>query len=197
MAIFRIPPKSSKMTTGTMSAEQLEALQHFAELGRLSASLLHEISNPLTAAIIQLDQYSDSNLPGVRQAQHSLKLMHRYVDAAKQQVRLQSAPKSFGIRTPIEQVKRLVMPVARNAGVQVMFDAIPRCRLYGDSVKFQQILANLIMNAIEAYRNDTSDSLPRPVHVHLKTNAKYLTIRVADWGEGIAANQLAQLFKPF
>jgi signal transduction histidine kinase len=44
--------------------EHLQELQRFAELGRMSASLLHEISNPLTAAMLNLE-LTDEKSAGV------------------------------------------------------------------------------------------------------------------------------------
>ena len=48
---------------GEINLERLRELEHFAEIGRLSASLLHEISNPLTAAMLWLEQYDNQHSP--------------------------------------------------------------------------------------------------------------------------------------
>lgn len=185
------------LAVDSMASDQLEALQHFAELGRISASLLHEISNPLTAAILQLDQYADNPLPGVRQAQRSLELLRRYVDAARQQIRQQDQAVSFSVRPQFDQLKRVLMPLAKASGAQLIIETIPQCRVRGDAVKFQQILANLIVNAIESYQHDVTDNLQRPVRVQFAISQKLLTVRVIDWGEGIASEQLAHIFEPF
>ena len=66
--------------------EAMLDLQRLAELGRLSATLLHEISNPLTAALLHLDQ-SSQHKPNIREARRSMQLLKMYVEAARQQVR--------------------------------------------------------------------------------------------------------------
>ena len=52
---------------------EIEDVQKFAEFGRLSATLLHEISGPLTAALLQLESAPDKNSPHIRQARRSLR----------------------------------------------------------------------------------------------------------------------------
>jgi two-component system C4-dicarboxylate transport sensor histidine kinase DctB len=189
---------TSETTPQSLANDQLETLQHFIELGRLSASLLHEISNPLTAALLYLDQPNGQSPAHVRQARRSLGLLRNYVEAARQQIRHHSPQLSaFCIHPQIEQVKRLVLPLARAEDVQLVFEGTPHYRLYGDPVKFQQMIANLIINAIDAYANSAADGLAKPVRVSMSGTAKSVVIKVIDWGEGIPADQLAQVFEPF
>jgi len=108
--------------------EHLRELQHFARLGRMSASLLHEISNPLTAAMLNLE-VSDKQSAGVRRAHRDMKLMWRYIEATRQQVRLQGKSTSFPVRLQLDQLKRVVIPLARKAGVQLNIGKIPDCLL--------------------------------------------------------------------
>src|SRR5687768_10840761 len=140
------------LTITDLPPSQLQELQRYAELGRLSASMLHEISNPLTAALLYLEEISDDhNSPAYQQIRHNILLLRRYVEAARQQVRLESAPASFAVGPQVEQLKRVVRPLARRAGVQLVIEQAPSCRLYGDPIKFQQVLTNLIVNACESY----------------------------------------------
>lgn len=190
-----IPPIKNAVSQ-RVSRRDLDELQRFAELGRLNASLLHEISNPLTAALLQLG-LTNSVTPQVRRAQRSLQVLQRYVVAAQQQVRQQSYSTSFQLRSQLEQLKRVVVPLGRAAHVQLTFEVNGNCRLLGDRIKFQHILANLIINATEAYRDDSAPRLARPVSVRIDVTSDDLQIHVTDWGEGIDATKLATVFEPF
>lgn len=190
-------PKKNSLSVKRSNGRSWQEFQRLAELGRLSASLLHEISNPLTAALLYIEQCDDKQSPGIRGARRSIRLLHRYVEAARQQVRLESRPTGFGIRIPVTQIKRLVRPLAKRAGVNLIIESPPQCRLYGDPVKFQQILANLIVNAIKAYHEDTAPDLHKAVHVSLAVGGQALTIRVTDWGQGIDAARMSRIFEPF
>ncbi|MEK7599830.1 MAG: HAMP domain-containing sensor histidine kinase [Patescibacteria group bacterium] len=178
------------------STEKLHELQHFAELGRLSATLLHEISNPLSAALLHLE-LSDQQSPTITHLKRDMQILRRYVESARQQVRHQGNVTSFSIKPQLDQLKRIVLPMAKKSGVSLEIDAVPDCKLYGDPVKFQHLVANLILNAIDAYSEDGNYDQASLVRVNISKNRHWLTIRVTDWGKGIPALELPHLFEPF
>jgi signal transduction histidine kinase len=198
MSHTALRPQTKIQPQNSLADEQLEALQHFIELGRLSASLLHEISGPLTAAILYLDQVDEQHDSiNVRQARRSLSSLRKYVEAARQQIDHNDHElSSFCIYAQIEQVKRLVLPLARAEGVSLIFEDILHYQLYGEPVKFQQVIANLIINAIDAY-NHKAGKLIKPVKVAMVGTDNSITITVSDQGEGIASEQLQRVFEPF
>ncbi len=176
--------------------DKLRELQRFAELGRLSASLLHEISNPLAAALLNLELGDQKSL-AVRRARRDIQLLRRYVEAARQQVRQQSQPTSFRIRPQLGQLKHVVKPLASQAGVRLDIETAPGCRLHGDPVKFQQLVTNLVINAIEAYGESHAGKATPLVRVALTCDGDWLTVQVTDWGKGIEAEALAHIFDAF
>lgn len=186
-------------TSDSLDGDRLRELQRLAELGRLSASLLHEISNPLTAAVLHLEQFEDQRSTNIRHARHNIQLLQRYVDAARQQVRQESHPVNFQVRPQFDQIKRVVRPLAKRSKVRLKIELDANYRLFGDPVKFQQIAANLIVNAIDAYNSDLviGQERERIVRVTLSGNNQWLILQVTDWGRGITSRQLPKLFEPF
>ncbi|MEK7594534.1 MAG: HAMP domain-containing sensor histidine kinase [Patescibacteria group bacterium] len=177
-------------------ASNLEELQHFAEIGRISATMLHEISNPLSAVILRLEM-SDNKLPVVNQLKKDVQILRRYVESARQQVRQTGNITEFCMQPQLDQLKRVVVPLSRKAGVRLEIDDSRKCKLYGDPVKFQHILANLIINAIDAYdENDKYDERSL-VKVTISHARRWTTINVTDWGKGIPTPELPNLFEPF
>jgi two-component system, NtrC family, C4-dicarboxylate transport sensor histidine kinase DctB len=181
-----------------ISYEHLQELQRFAELGRLSASLLHEISNPLAAALVNLE-LSDERSAAVRRARRDIRLLRRYVEAARQQIRRQGQPTAFWIQPQIKQLKHVLLPLAHKGGARLDIGAVPPCRLHGDPVKFQHIISNLVVNAIEAY-GDKVNQPAKPaslVRLTFTRRGNCLTINVTDWGEGIQSVTLPYIFDTF
>jgi len=180
-----------------IGADRMREMQRFAELGRLSASLLHEISNPLTAAILHLEQHHDQASLNIRQVRRNIQLLQRYVEAARQQVRQESLPENFYVRAQLSQIRRLLTPLARRSGVRLRFSLPANYRLFGDPVKFQQIVSNLIVNAIDSYALDLSLQTQKIVLVTLSSRQHWIYLRVNDRGAGILPTELPYLFDPF
>jgi signal transduction histidine kinase len=184
-------------TVNNVDADRLRELQRLAELGRLSASLLHEISNPLTAAILHLEQHEDQVSPNIKHARRNIQLLQRYVEAARQQVRQESQPTEFNVRQQIDQVKRVLKPLAKRVGVTLRVEQSSNYRLFGDPVKFQQIVTNLTANAIDAYNSELVIGKKHDVAVKVSSHHQWLILQVTDWGRGITPIQLPRLFEPF
>jgi signal transduction histidine kinase len=88
-------------------------LQRFAEFGRLSAHLLHEIANPLTAASLNLEQLHEKGKPElVREIQRSLRSLERYVEAARKQLQGQTTSVEFSVKAEIDQVMSMLIPLS-------------------------------------------------------------------------------------
>jgi two-component system, NtrC family, C4-dicarboxylate transport sensor histidine kinase DctB len=189
-------PKGSAATTNISPHTDLVEVERLAELGRLSSSMLHEISNPITAALLYLEQYKDQPAAAMRKVQGSIRILWQYVEAARQQVRGESELCNFNVAQQMSQLKKVVMPVAKQAAVDLQFMSATDLKLYGDPVKFQQITANLIVNAIEAYAYDPTPELNKTVRVTQNISDSHVIIEVTDWGKGIKPSQLDQIFEP-
>lgn len=180
-----------------VGADRMREMQRFAELGRLSAGLLHEISNPLTAAILHLEQHHDQNSLNIKQAKRNIQLLQKYVEAARQQLRHESQPINFYIRPQLSQIRRLLTPLARRSGVRLRFSLEANYRLFGDPIKFQQIISNLIVNAVDSYTNTPALHGQPEVKITISGRQHWVFIRVSDRGMGIPVEQLERVFDPF
>jgi signal transduction histidine kinase len=66
--------------------------------------------------------------------------------------------------------------------------------LLASKEKLTQVLANLLMNAVESF--DDSTALDKSIFIKLKRNRHYLVIEVKDYGSGISDDNLPKLFSP-
>src|SRR6185369_13779111 len=86
---------------------------------------------------------------------------------------------------------------AERRQVSLVLDLAPGLPpVYGDRVQLQQVLLNLLLNALDAL----SEVTDRPRTVTLRTRAVdggLVQVDVADTGRGIPAETLASIFKPF
>lgn len=177
--------------------EKLEELNRFAEFGRISSTLLHELANPLTAASLNLELMKNKRTSAIYdQLYESISFMEEYVSNARRQLRRQSEIGEFGVRQEIERVVGFLQPKARAMAVEIKLDAKDGLVLTGDSVKFDQIVSNLLANAIDAYEPLLATE-KRPVRVRVRQEAQQIVIKVSDHGVGISKKALQHVFDPF
>lgn len=177
--------------------EKMLDLQRFAEFGRLSSTLLHEIANPLTSVSLDLQQLEGKNRSKlISRAREGITHMEQYVEAARRQLRNQSEIKLFDVKVEIERVAGLIEGKARAQHVAIELKLDKDVTLKGDSIRFDHIISNLLTNAVDAY-----DGMPaqgrNAVTVNMKHLGKEVEIIVQDFGRGITSDQIEHLFEPF
>lgn len=193
-------------------AQQLEAAQldkmqelyRFAELGRLSTALFHDLANHLSTVSLDIEGLSDKD-----QSEMTKRISQNvgHIDAIVQRVRRQLRGKNeievFRVRDEVNEVVKILEPTAAEAGVAVIVDVHPSVKANlaykGDIIRFRQIILNLIANGIEAYPTpQSSDSgEARSVTIGLKRERSVLRITVSDHGRGVPAKDRDKIFRPF
>ena len=177
-------------------AKTLE-LQRFAEFGRVSASLVHDLSNPLTAASLNLEQAGNqAGTSLVGEALASLRHIESYISSARKQLQGTSRPTAFSASMAATEVVRLLKNQSQAAGVELILKTTNNDIVYGDVVALHRVLANLIINAIQACSNNKSIEQGK-VTISLKVEGEYLVIKVQDNGVGIKASDLPYIFDEF
>lgn len=162
----------------------------------------HEIRTPLSGIIGIADILATLSLPAqaqelievLRSSANDLhQLLNDLLDMARIEAgRLRIEARLFDLHELLESVIALFAPMAAAKGLEFVFDydpLLPR-RVVGDRLRLQQILANLINNAIKF-----TDS----GHVVLQASCERQSIRFAvqDTGPGMDSATLGRLFRPF
>lgn len=192
-----------KVAERTRELEQTQLLrlmevQRFAEFGRLGANLLHEVANPLTAVSLNLEELRDQQRSKpVLQAYRSLQHLERYLTAARKQLKGRGDLTTFSVHHELAQLKEIILPNAKKSGVSVTIREAGNFRLYGDAVKFNQLMSNLLLNAIEAYAGSKRPAHKQKVEVTIERATEGIVVTVHDWGRGIASDELPHIFEPF
>lgn len=172
-------------------------LQRFAELGKLSASILHDIANPLTVASLNIEQMGSTYEPSlVKQTEQSLRTIERYVEGARKQLVASGSITKFSVGREVRQVANILTHHAKKQQA-IIRTTIPRdLYLTGDAVKFSQLIANLVANAVEAY-DESPHVDDRVIEVRASAYKHGISIAVKDNGRGISDADKAEIFKPF
>jgi C4-dicarboxylate-specific signal transduction histidine kinase len=176
-------------------------------MGELTASIAHEINQPLTAVVnngnFALRQVASGapNLEELREAIAEIVDDGTRASAVISRIRAllqKGAPDrvELDINEVIQEVTILVRHEATLSGVSVRLDlAADLPRVLGDRVQLQQVLINLVINGIEAMR--TLTDRPRELLVKSAKNADAVLIQVQDSGQGLDPEQVGRIFEPF
>lgn len=182
-----------------------------ALVGEIAGSIAHEISQPLSAILINADA-ADSLLsqpqPPLEEIRRMLADIRRDDLRANDIVRhLHSLLKRRELQTTMLDLNEvaaaalsLIQPVARKRLVTIRssLDAsLPP--IHGDSIHLEQVLLNLMMNAMDAMASNTANgAAERILDVATFRYDKYsAAITVADTGPGIAAAYRPKIFESF
>ena len=119
------------------------------------------------------------------------------IEAARRQLRKQDEIKTFDSRQHIEGVIEFLEPVASSQHVSLVTELTSGLLLYGDSVRLDQIVANLVANAIDACKEDCKISVRARTSKDFQAGCCGVRITVADNGIGMSAEDKRRLFTPF
>ncbi len=187
---------------------ELAHITRLTTLGELSASIAHEVNQPLGAVVTNGQaclRWLDRVEPDLEEARAAVKRMIEEGSRASEIIiRIRSLAKkspprmmALDMNEAIEDALALMKhQIFKNDILLKTELAADLQRVQGDLVQLQQVMVNLIMNAIEsmAIRNEE----PRELLVTSENyNRDHIMIQVRDSGVGIEPGRIEQIFKPF
>lgn len=198
--------------TGEREADQLrETLAHLtrvAAMGELTASLAHELSQPLTAifnnarAALRYLARKPPHLEEVRAILEDIVLDDERAGQVIQRLRglLKKAPVAHE-RLDINQVVREVPQLLHADSLLKDLSIVTElCRglppVEGDRVQLQQVLLNLILNGADAMAHTPPDDRILIIQTE-KPDGRTVKVTVRDSGAGIDEHKVQRLFEPF
>ncbi|MFP6562670.1 ATP-binding protein [Paraburkholderia sp. B3] len=186
---------------------ELARAARFAAAGELSASIAHEVGQPLGAILSNADAAEllvASPHMDVAELQEILSDVKRdalrandvvqRLRALLQKQRVVFSP--VGLDATLKESLSLVAPEARRRGIaiDVQFGA-GDLEVMGDPIQLQQVLLNLAVNAMDAMRQSAPED--RVLSIVTRGAGESVEIVVADRGSGFRAASAQQLFEPF
>ena len=181
---------------------ELIHVSRLSELGQMVSALAHEVNQPLTAMGNYLSGarrlFAGGNVEGglqamermAEQSERARQIIQRLRDFARKR---ETQRRVENLARTIEEASGLAL-VGVGSGVRLEIDlAADAVEAFIDKVQIQQVLLNLMRNAVEAM----ADGERREIAVSTSRAGERIAIRVADSGPGLPEQVRARLFEPF
>lgn len=199
--------KRAQDTIAKAQAE-LAHVSRVATLGELTASIAHEVNQPLAAIVTSGEaslRWLAQDPPRLEETKRGIDRMIRDGRRASEVVRrLRALAKKNGLQTSplnlneiIEDTTLLIEREVSRNDIALTLDLEPELPLvFGDRIQLQQVIINLQMNAIQAMAAHNSSRRELEVRSRVSADGDVL-VAVRDSGPGFGAEQESQLFNAF
>jgi signal transduction histidine kinase len=191
---------------------QLEAdlahINRISMMGELAASIAHEVNQPLSGVVSNGSaclRWLAGDVPNVEEAREAARRIVRDGKRAGEVIariraltkRAATPREKLDLNETIREVLALVGDEAKRMGVVIRTPlADDLSPISGDRVQLQQVMLNLVMNAIEAM--SSVDERSRELVITTRNvDVEQVQVTVKDSGPGIDPNTLDKIFDPF
>jgi C4-dicarboxylate-specific signal transduction histidine kinase len=177
-------------------------------LGELTASIAHEVNQPLAAVVANAEaslRWLDREIPDLAAVRRSVEWVIndscraseviRHVRALANKTDMEKAP--LDINHVVKETIALVQREIASHRISLRTELAPALpRILGDRIQLQQVIINLVMNAVEAMQQIT-DRRRELVIRSGQDETQQVFLSVMDCGVGISAENANQLFNAF
>jgi len=186
---------------------ELAHVNRFATAGELTASIAHEINQPLGSILTNAEtaeeilKSSSPDIAELREIVSDILYDDRRATEVIQRMRslLKKAPfepKQFDLNEVVQETIRFFSALAIGRKFELVSvitpDALP---IFGDRIQLQQVILNLVMNGVEAMRDTPSEN--RIISIRTTRVENFAELSVSDHGPGIPRDKLNEVFEPF
>ncbi len=186
---------------------RMATAERLASLGMLASGFSHELNTPLNTVLVCADEISrasqrgDAGRSALAEIRESADLIQSEIERCRRITRQflslsagrALSPSVLDVRKVIEAVVPLIQATARGAGVALRVEDIaPGLSIQADGGAVQQVLLNLIVNAVQACTTGESVTVAARA-----TGDGGVAIVVSDTGHGIPPEATERLFEPF
>lgn len=200
--IYEIQQRNEAEQGLQQAQEQLLQAAKLATIGQLSASINHEINQPLTAMhsylqsaqlLLQKSRYTElaENLEKI--SQMLLRLNHIVKQFKSFSRKAANSPDVVRLQTIVQNALGILQPALKQQKVQIELLDVAATSVKVDPLQLEQVLVNLLGNAIQAAEQSCAPSLT----IQISHSDEQAILQIHDNGPGIQPHVMEHLFEPF
>ncbi len=200
---------ADEATAHVETLEQLRHLDRLRTVGTLASAVAHELGTPFNVVVLRAESLLDMSASeddrgdAVRvilaQVAKMSRTVRQLLDFSRDS---ESQRRDVSLGDLLVDVERLLSPLAKESGVTLAAECRMDITLSADSLRLEQLITNLVMNAVAAapagsvvsMRLESMEFAVRPGSTN---EVEAVRIDVVDHGQGLDAEALARVFEPF
>ncbi|MGI2057877.1 sensor histidine kinase [Shewanella baltica] len=185
------------LTETRLLQKNLSHLQRLSALGKMVATLAHQVRTPLSAALLYASNLASPKLSDAAKAKFQQKLVDRLNELERQvndmllmaKGRQDELGDLITLAEVIDNVLANCEPIAAKQGCDLSFDDASSSSMLANSNALSSAINNLVMNSIEAGATE--------IRIQAKEEGDQLLLNVIDNGKGLDANMQQKVLEPF
>jgi C4-dicarboxylate-specific signal transduction histidine kinase len=186
---------------------ELAHVNRFSTAGEIAASIAHEINQPLGSILTNTETAQlmiESRSPDLAEMKEILSDIWRDNRRASEVIRrlrsyVKNVPfegREFDLNDQVIEVVKFLSTLATSREIKLLSELTENpLRITGDPIQLQQVLSNLVLNAMDAVADTTL--LERVVTVRTIHDRKFAEISITDTGPGVPPDVAKKIFDPF
>ena len=186
---------------------ELAHVNRFSTAGELTASIAHEINQPLGSILTNAETAEailKSSSPDIAELKEIVSDILQDDRRATEVIRrmrslLKKAPfeqKQFDLNEVVQETIRFFSSLAVGRKFELVSVITPEALpILGDRIQLQQVILNLVVNGIDAMRDTPSEN--RIISIRTSRVENFAQLSVSDRGSGIPEDKLKEVFEPF
>jgi len=190
------------ITNSKETEMKLIQAEKMALLGQISASIVHEINNPLAlvssyAQVLRIKANNEKR----EDEENKLNVILNCVDKLQKIIRnlmkfgmpASDEVSQVDLNQSIEEALKWIEHMARKGNVHIIKNMTPDIpKVVGNKTEIQQVFLNLISNSLQSM-----DKRVGKIEIRTLKDDKYIIMEIIDEGEGIAVGNMKRIFEPF
>lgn len=182
--------------------EKINQATRFIEFGKISSGLFHDLINHINFLFLNIEQATEAGEKELaetkeylKQANENKSALAEYIEDAKKQFQNQKIEALFSVKKEVLSVAKILAYKLKTEKVEIKLMGDFDILTYGNSVRFNHVITNIILNAMDAY--EMSDKEEKEIKIILEKRGEKAIISIEDKAGGISEDIQDKIFEPF
>ncbi|HRZ95536.1 MAG TPA: ATP-binding protein [Candidatus Moranbacteria bacterium] len=196
----RVQERTKELEKSQM--EKINQTARFIEFGKISSGLFHDLINHINFLFLNIEQATEAGEKELsetreylKQANENKSALAEYIEDAKKQFQNHKTESLFSVKKEILSVAKILAYKLKTEKVEMNLSGDFDILTYGNAVRFNHVMTNIILNAMDAY--EISDAEKKEIRIKLEKHGEKAIVSIEDKAGGIPEEIRSKIFDPF